>query len=193
MYQSTKPVVVDLSCRLNEAEVIKLKAENESLRRLLGANLPASWQFIPAKIISLKGTRLTLNAGAKDGVKTGMNVLFLGEDQKGILIGKISQADPYLAQVDLVSEARVRTGAGAVGKLTLQGQTLKLIEVEQKYRLNQGDLIISEGGNGWLPDLPVGRVGKIDNTATSIYQTAQVEPMADIKAVSQIFVVDLTL
>ena len=186
-------MVVDLSCRLNEAEVIKLKAENESLRRLLGANLPASWQFIPAKILSLKNDQLTINVGSKDGIGPGMNVLLLAEGNQGILIGRISQADPYLAQVDLVSEARVRTGAGAVGKLTLQGQTLKLIEVEQKYALNQGDLITTDGKDGWLPDLLVGRVGKIDNTATSIYQTAQVEPMADIKAVSQIFVVDLTL
>lgn len=182
-------MVVDLSCRLNEAEVIKLKAENESLRRLLGANLPASWQFIPAKILSLKNDQLTINVGSKDGIGPGMNVLLLAEGNQGILIGRIERAEPYLAKVSLISGAKVKTESGASGEIT----GLQLIKVEQKYRLNQGDLIISEGGNGWLPDLPVGRVGKIDNTATSIYQTAQVEPMADIKAVSQIFVVDLTL
>jgi len=186
-------VVVDLSCQLNEAEVIKLEAQNESLRRLLGAKLPAAWQFIPAKILNLKDGRLTLNSGSKDGVGPGMNVLLLAEGNQGILIGKIDRADPYLAQVDLISEIRVRTGAGAVGKIKRQNLSLELLEVEQKYSLRQGDLILSVGGNGWLPDLLIGRVGKIDNVPTAVYQSAQVEPIIDPEAMFQVFVVKLSL
>ena len=182
-------MVVDLSCRLNEAEVIKLKAENESLRRLLGANLPASWQFIPAKILSLKNDQLTINVGSKDGIGPGMNVLLLAEGNQGILIGRIERAEPYLAKVSLISGAKVKTESGASGEIT----GLQLIKVEQKYRLNQGDLIISEGGNGWLPDLLVGRVGKVDNVPTAVYQSAAVEPLVELENIAPVFVVKLPL
>lgn len=178
---------------LLQAEVEKLKAENQELRKLLGANRPAAWQFIPAKILSLKADRPTLSVGARDGLEPGMNVLVLGEEQSGILIGRISRVEPYLSDVDLVSDVRVRTGAGAVGKLILQGPTLKLIEVEQKYSLTQGDLVLTEGKDGWLPDLPVGRVGRIENIATAIYQSAAIEPLLDVKAISRVVVVRLPL
>lgn len=178
---------------LLQAEAEKLKAENQELRKLLGANLPAAWQFIPAKILSLKDGRLTLNVGSKDGIGPGMNVLLLAEGNQGILIGKIDRADPYLAQVDLVSEARAGTVTGAVGKIKRQNSSLELLEVEQKYSLSQGDLILSVGGNGWLPDLLIGRVGKIDNVPTAIYQSAQVEPIIDPEAMFQVFVVKLPL
>ena len=182
-----------MSCQLNEAEVIKLEAENESLRRLLGANLPAAWQLIPAKILSLKADRLTLSVGARDGLEPGMNVLVLGEANQGIVIGKIAGADQYLSKVDLISGARVKTSSGAVGKLILQGLTLKLIEVEQKHNLEPGELVLTEGKDGWLPDLLVGRVGRIENIATAIYQSAAIEPLVDVQAISRVVVVRLPL
>ena len=194
LYQSRRPQIVTVSdAPLIQAEAEKLKAENQELRKLLGANLPASWQFIPAKILSLKDGRLTLSAGSKDGAQAGMNVLVLAEAEShtGILIGKISRVDPYLAQVDLITDARVRTSAGATGKIKRQNLSLELLEVEQKHSLNQGDLIVSEGKDGWLPDLLVGRVGKIDNVPTAIYQSAQVESIIDLDTVSRVFVVKL--
>lgn len=155
--------------------------------------MPASWQFIPAKILSLKDEWLTLNVGSKDGISPGMNVLLLAEGNQGILIGRVGRVDPYLAQADLISNARVRTTAGATGKIKRQNSSLELLEVEQKYNLSQGDLIVSEGKDGWLPDLPVGRVGKIDTVPTAIYQSAQVEPIVELGSISQIFVVKLPL
>lgn len=178
---------------LLQAEVEKLKAENQELRKLLGAPFPASWQFIPAKILSLKDDRLTLNVGSKDGVETGMNVLVLGEANQGIVIGKIAGADQYLAKVNLISDARVKTPTGAVGKLILQGQTLKLIEVEQKHNLEPGELVLTEGKDGWLPDLLVGRVGKIEKIATAVYQSAAIEPLLDFQAISRVVIVRLPL
>ncbi len=194
IYQSARPQIVTVSdAPLLQAEVAKLKAENRELRKLLGAPMPASWQFIPAKILSLKDEWLTLNVGSKDGISPGMNVLLLAEGNQGILIGRVGRVDPYLAQADLISNARVRTTAGATGKIKRQNSSLELLEVEQKYNLSQGDLIVSEGKDGWLPDLPVGRVGKIDTVPTAIYQSAQVEPIVELGSISQIFVVKLPL
>ena len=187
--------MIDLSSALSQTAAFRLQQENESLRRLLGASLPAGWPLQPAKILSFKNNVLTLNVGLKDGVETGMNVLVVAgaDGHTGIIIGKINQAQVYLSQASLIDGAKVTTSDGATGKLARQNQSLQLIDVEQKYSLRPDDLIFTAGTDGWLPDLLVGRVGKIEMIPTAIYQTAIVVPAIDLSVISQVVVVKLAI
>lgn len=177
-----------------DAEMYQLKEENKYLRKLIGANLPAAWQFIPAQVLAKTANKLTLDVGQNEGVEPGMIVLALGEagSRSGILIGKITSVNAVESTVGFVDEARVKTTSGIAGKISRENQLLQLIEVRQSLTLNQGDLVLTEGGDGWLPGIVVGRIDKIDNVATSIYQTAAIVPVIDPALLTKVFIVKLS-
>lgn len=185
VFQAKHPVQINLADAekaVNDAEVIKLKGENEYLRKLLGAKLPANWQLQPAQVIKADKDGITVASGAKEGVKPGMIILALDK----IAVAKVTQVNPVQSEAEFITEARVKTESGALGKLKRQNQLLTISEVRQEYKLKPGELVMTAGKDGWPPDLPVGRIGQVEKIDTGVYQSAVVEPVISYPDLSEV-------
>jgi rod shape-determining protein MreC len=179
-----------------EAEIWRLKEENEQLRQLLGAPLPPDWQFIPANILQLGEDFLLVDMGEDGGVAKGDQVLVLTATEgvkNGVLLGRIEVVGPRQARVRLLNQAesrvKVQSSQGALGVVKGEDGQLRLTEVLQQDSLERGDLLLTKGGDGWKPGLAVGRVGAVEKVETAVYQQAEVEPVVAIEELTQVFVV----
>jgi len=167
-------------------------AENNHIKKLLGASLPARWQFLEAKVIGADG-KLHLDRGTKDGVTAGMNVVY-----EKILIGRVEIANSddavveLINQKDLIIPVKVNDAktTRARGLLTGQGDNRLLLDkVLQEERISKDDWVVTSGEEGWLPDLLIGRIDEIEEDKAALYQRATVLPLTDLKRLEMVFVV----
>lgn len=178
-----------------EAQVIKLTQENANLRELLGTKLPASWKFIPANILMINQANFIIDNGSKDGAVEGQPAIAIKKDEinNGILIGKVIKVSEWQAEVMTLNnesvKIKVKTGSGALGLVQSVAGKLTLTEVLQKDILNQNELLVSAGQDGWPPGLAVGRVGAMIKNDAAVYQEAEVNLLLEIKALSRVFVI----
>jgi rod shape-determining protein MreC len=126
---------------------------------------------------------LTINKGERHGIREGMPV----ETERG-LVGRIVRVAPYSAQVQLItdpgSSVNARLGASrATG--VVQGQlsnTLLMKWIEQDISISENELVMTSGLGGNLPpDLVIGRVVKIQKSASELFQTADVRPAVNLE------------
>jgi rod shape-determining protein MreC len=180
-----------------EAELVSKTNENERLRSLLETKLPPSWRFVPANILSLDGESMTIDIGQAMEIKKDMMVMALVKDKinGGVLVGRIDKVELMKSTVKLTTDQEVKvkakTETGVEGVVKATKNELKLMEVLQVNRLNPGELILTQGVDGWLPGLVIGRVGEVIKIDTEVYQSAIVEPIMELDSLRQIFVVSL--
>jgi len=178
-----------------EAEILKLKQENEKLRELLGTKLPADWQFVPAKILELKDKIMVIDAGKSLGVREGQAVIGINRAaiNNGVVIGRVRQIFEYQAEVELLGqtgvEVKVRTASGVLGTVKSAAGKIRLTEVLQKDRLMSDELIMTAGQDGWPVGLVIGRVGEITKDDAAVFKEAEVKTLIEAKELSQVFVV----
>lgn len=176
--------VQDLKVKVGE-----LKQENQSMRQLLEAPLPASWQFLPAKIIGYKQGELFLNRGKKDDIMEGQVIVF-GQ----AYVGQILRAEDRNAWARTLyhreAELSVRvSGTNIVGKLkNLNGQTI-VDEVERDKKLNVGSILVTRGEKKIPAGITVGEIKRIVDDPITPFQKAQVEPAVDPRELVDVFVI----
>lgn len=168
--------------------------QNEELRNLLKLKDSLNFPLIPASIVSKSFSKvqgnITLNAGAKMGIKPGMPVV---NDQG--LIGIIYNAsDDYsiartLRNFDLkltVKDERSRID----GIMKWNGENLVIIDVPKTYDVEKGDRIITSDLSSvvFMP-LPIGVVSGITNVETQIFNEVRVKPFVDFIRVENVFVI----
>ncbi len=167
--------------------------ENEAMKRLLGAPLPAQWKFLPAKVIGL-AEKMRLDKGRSDGVVEGMMVV-----SENILIGKVIAGEEKSALVQLLTDPVAKipvvvkkvgdVGVQARGLLISQGGKLVLDRVLQSEDIREGDLVLTAGEGGWRPDLLIGQLGEVFGREAAVYQQAQILPLLDYQQLRIVFVV----
>lgn len=178
---------------VDQNQLAVCRQENEQMRQLLGAPLPASWQFLPAKVIGF-GEVLKIDQGKKTGVEKGMTVV-----SENILVGRVTQAaDDYsLVATPLADETEIpvifrgRPDELVIGRgvLTNQAGTLVLEKVLQEKDLQSGYWLLTSGEGDWLPDLLIGRVDEILAKPADVYKKAKVKPMLNYHQLRTVFVV----
>ncbi len=168
--------------------------ENEHLRRLLSAPLSPQWQFVDAKVVG-RTEKMRLYRGKRDGIKEGMMVV-----SENILVGKVISVgevdclvqlptDPN-SKIPVVVKKPASSGIQARGLLIGQfGGKIILDRVLQDEDIQKGDLVITSGEEGWLPDLVIGQVGEVSPKTAAVYQQATVYPLVDYSLLRIVFVV----
>ncbi len=181
---------------IEKAELLRLKKENEELRKLLGALLPADWQFIPAKILQKLDEKLVIGAGRESGVEAGdliMGLVKIENTETGWLIGRIEKAGERQSQAQLLTDKnmviKARTEMGIEGIVEAEEGKLLMKNVLQEKKLDKGDLVLTKGGDGWLADLVVGKISKIVKVESAVYQQIEVKGLTKIENLEQIFVI----
>lgn len=166
----------------------ELKKENEDFRRLLQAPLPKRWAFLPAKALGKK-RHLIIDKGKTDGVKEGMTVVF-----ENYLVGRIVKTSALSSLVLLASDAEskisVKTEGGVRGLLEGRfGTRLFLTRVLQKDILGIGELVVTSGEEGYLPDLLIGKIKSKEEESHRPFQEAEVEPILEYDKLENVFIV----
>lgn len=171
-----------------------LKEENEKARYLLGASLPASWHFEPARVVSNFADRIYLTADFEP--KQGTPVI-TSQEKSGVLIGQVESVlgekiEVVLSTSDLFKTTVLvrdkETGARrAAGILVGRAGRLRLEQVLTSETVKEGDMVVTSGAN-LPPELLVGYVTKVLETKGA-FREAEVEYPLDLTRLDYVFLV----
>ena len=134
---------------------------------------------------------IQLLASSKGLIKENMNVV--GSD--GVLVGRVGKVSGKMSQVILLSDplsrisVRTEKASGIViGRLN---SNLLFDLIPKDQQIKPGDLVVSSGLDGvYAPGLPIGRIKKVININSSIYQQAVVEPLVEYGQLNEVLVIE---
>lgn len=186
--------------RQQQVELDELRRENEDQRKYLGIkeeNL--DYEFAPAKIIAQDPSdpayNFSISKGSLDGIHRDDPVI----TPEG-LVGVVYEVYPNWAKVRTILDPNVAVSAmvSRTADTCITGGTLPLAR-EGLTRLNMlpretgatvGDYIVTAGKGGiYPPGLRIGKITEIKPDSDGLTVYATVEPFADIRNVSSVFVI----
>ncbi len=194
-YRSGLARLAEMEQRLAEnavvqVEVDELREENKMLRRMLEIGNVAEWEMYPVKVVGQSSQLLVVVGGRNLGLSEGMSVVD-GE----VLVGVVSKVSEAVSWVRLLGDQQVQVAALVVGKST-RGVVvndgvgdLVLDQVLQGDRLAMGDVVISAGTDGLMPNLIIGTVGEIEGEASSVYKRAKLRRLSGAEGYDVVMVI----
>ena len=180
----------------NNSRLKELKHENDVLRTQLKFSQESpEYNLTVSKVIGRDPSNLlqfiTINKGAKDGIKKGMPVI-----SEGFLVGKISSVSKRSSKVflitnpssvvnALVQESRA-TGIIRVGL----GYNLILESISQDAKVELGNAVVTSGiGETFPKGLIIGKINNVDERQSEVFKKAEIEPLIDITSLEVVFVI----
>lgn len=183
--------------RLREelASTSETRAENERLRRMLGYTQANPGVKVPARVIAINpvSTHLSLriDRGERDGLKRGMPVV-TPDGVVGYVLRTTGSASDVLLLTDPQARLGVRvqrTRARATAAGAGPGEPLRLENALRTEPLEEGDLLVTSGGDGVFPSgLVVGRVSAVERRTNGSFLEANVLLSVDMTKVEEVFV-----
>jgi rod shape-determining protein MreC len=180
--------------------------ENVELRQALryksGRSFPRDYDGIAAAVtyhrLNEFQEKIVVAAGRADGVRVNDPVV----DSAGHLVGNVSKTSPRSAQVTLLTDGEFSVSAydaqsetyGLLSHGQGAGESLILDLVSKDKLVQKNDLIFTAGQrSGQLPSLypkniEVGIVNRVGRSDIDIYQSIQVEPLADFASLSAVLI-----
>jgi len=173
-----------------QTELEAFRKENQDMRKLLGAPLAPDWQFIPAKVLSVKNGIMTINQGSDLGIKENRIVVY-----ENVLVGQVFQVNPQSSKIRLINNKDVQIKAKII-KSNIKGvvkqinNVLLLDEVLQEANLEKEQIIITSGEEGiFPPNLLIGKIDTIEKNETAVYQKATLRPFLNYSSLITVFVI----
>ena len=183
-------------------QLATMLSENANLRRELAQTQsllsqekhldPNTYNFLPARPIGIQ-RYLRIDKGAKDKINLGEAVIFNDN-----YLGKIIAVSEKSSNIQLLSDPDSKVAAFSQGlegkaKGVLRGEfgsEMILDKILHEEGIKVGDLIYSEGTEGFLPrGLILGRVVEILERENEVFKQAKVEPNFDIRDLELVFVI----
>jgi rod shape-determining protein MreC len=173
----------------------ELEKDNQALHDQFATTSPEPQKLLPADVIGIQGSSLFIDKGSSDNLKNGGVVVF-----ENNVIGKITRVTPHISQVTLLSDSSTsftaqtaKTAANGIVS-AIDGGTIIFGNVILSDKLEKNDLVVTKGdedlqGNGYPPQLIVGKIISVDKQASSLFQTAQIESLVDLSQVRIVFVI----
>lgn len=182
-------------------------AEVARLRALLGItdDVPGGYQPVVASIVGRSPTnwysRARIGAGTNDGVVVNSPVVAAAAPGSA-LVGVVTSASIGSSVVTFITDSSIRVGAtvdgsgGALGVLRPSvGGQLMMDGVPREFRVRDGAVVRTAGfvADMRLPSvfprgIPVGKVAGAGSQAVDTFQTIQVTPFVDVRALSSVAV-----
>jgi rod shape-determining protein MreC len=180
--------------------------ENAQLRKAVefraGRTFPSGYEEIGATVTSYDPNAfqetLVVSAGRDDGVRKDDPVV----SSEGYLVGHVSKTSPNTSRVMLLTDGDFSVSAfdvqtetyGLVSHGQGAGENLILDLVPKDKLVRRNDLIVTAGRQvGELPSLyprniAIGTVEQVGRTDVDIFQSVQVQPLADFSSLSFVLV-----
>jgi len=148
------------------------------------------YEYISAKIIGRNPDSLLktiiINKGNKNEISVNQPVI----TGKGILIGKVIEANDYISKVLLLSDSQSLV-SGTINNTTRglitgeHGISLKMTLIPQDQNINKDDVVVTSGlENKIPPDLIIGNVEKITQIEGELFKTATIKPLVSYDNIS---------
>lgn len=172
-----------------------LRAENEQLRRLLGARervaVPSLLTDVLYETRDRFSRRLVIDRGAAQGLKLGQPVI----DAAGA-VGQVTRVFPATAEVTLLTDREqtipvqiVRNGLRGVAYGGIEPGTLELRFIASNADIHQGDLAVTSGLDGIYPaGLPVASVARVERDVRDQFARIVLVPAAGVHSHTQLLV-----
>ncbi|OGE77584.1 hypothetical protein A3J19_05095 [Candidatus Daviesbacteria bacterium RIFCSPLOWO2_02_FULL_41_8] len=183
-------------------QVGKLLSENAALRKNLAETEtlvsqekhldPSTYNLLPARPVGL-GRYLKIDKGTISGIKIGQAVVF--EDN---FVGKIIAVTPASSNIQLLTDPDSKIAAfsqnkDGKGKGVLIGQfgtDILMDKILHEEKIAEGDLVYSEGLEGFLPrGLVLGKVSQVIEQTNEVFKQAKVQLIFDIRDMELVFVI----
>jgi rod shape-determining protein MreC len=186
----------------NQTAAQDLRELQRALKYKSGPMFPSGYDLMGAQVLSHKPNefqqKLMVSVGRDDGIRRYDPVV----DSDGYLVGHISKTSPGTSQVTLLTDGDfavsgydVRTQThGLVKHGQGAGEALILDLVPKDELVRRNDLIVTAGRrSGELSSLyprniAVGIVTSVNQSDVDIFQTVQVEPLAEFSSLSSVWV-----
>ena len=178
-----------------------LKVKPDSVAFTLDSALAATYQFKGARVIgsSLRFSQnfLTLNKGAKDGVKPGMGVF----NPDGV-VGRVkSVSENYsvafsLLNTGLMISSKIKS-SDVFGSIQWDGDNsseARLLFVPRHVKAQEGDTVITSGFNAVFPEgILIGVISKVaPDTKDPNYLDLRIKLSTDFSKVNYVYLVENT-
>jgi rod shape-determining protein MreC len=198
-------VNVERENRMLKQKIAELQEENhrikemklaiDRLKQLLKFREKNSSSMIGAEVIGQDPSSwfksVTVDKGARDGVKIGMAVI----SPAGV-IGQILKTSPHYATVLLITDYN-----SAIDSIVQRSRAKAIVEgrgenrCQLKYLLRTeevavGDAVVTSGLAGNFPKgLMVGEIKKVDKKGHGVFQYAELAPSVDLAKLEEVFVI----
>lgn len=177
--------------------------ENNALRNQFAASEETSQSLLPAKIIGSPGfipgvtlpEYFIINKGKKAGVKIGDPVVV-----ENYLVGKITSTFPDFSKIELVTNknssftAKIVSESEIAGVIKGEGNgEMELGNVILSNDLKKDSVVLTKGdkddhGNGYPPDLNIGKIISVDKKQSDLFQKASIKSPIDFKNLEIVFI-----
>ncbi|MDP2736272.1 MAG: rod shape-determining protein MreC [bacterium] len=181
-----------------------LEEENSELRKHLNFLNKDNQRYLMSNIISrgeLTGSSgegnqsVVIDKGSADGLFAGLAVVssrVYGTSSQGVIIGKIVNVKEQIAEVYLVTNKNSKLAASIFGENKTSGiasgelgLTIKMDFIPQTENIKAGDIVATSGLEQSIPrGLIIGRVTEVSKENNEVWQTAIIEPLVDLEALS---------
>ncbi|MBI2599508.1 rod shape-determining protein MreC [Candidatus Daviesbacteria bacterium] len=152
----------------------------------------ANYNLLPARPVGIN-RYLKIDQGSTAGVKVGQAVVYNDN-----FIGKIVQVGERSANIQLLTDPDSKVAAfsqslsgKAKGVLLGQfGADILLDKILHEEKIEEGDLVYSEGTEGFLPrGLILGRVVKVLEQRSQVFKQAKIAANFDIRDLELVYVI----
>lgn len=180
----------------------ELRRENELLTGLLQLRNGFEYETVAAAVIARESSevqrRVVLDRGTSEGIEIGDVVIASG----GALVGRVVDAGPTSATVQLISDSASTVigqllGSAATGEITGQLPASLLMEnIDSAVVVGLGEEVVTAGielaggiRSPYPKGLVIGRVIDVRRDANEIVQTAFLEPAAALDRLEYVLVI----
>lgn len=182
----------------------EIRKENERLKEQLDFATEIKYRNIPAQIIGRNPDNqysgITLNKGARNGIKKGMPVIAVQAGNVGVVgriitvgVGTSMMMPVYDVRCNISSRIQNTRDLGIVsGNGSSDGAlSLKYIRKRVMDDFNYGDIVVTSGENGnYMRDIPVGRISKITVLDYDSSLNIELDPIIDFNRLENVLVID---
>ncbi len=181
---------------VDRKELEDLKIQNAQLREELGFVRRTAAPFVAADILakSVQNTssRFVVNVGSKQGIRVGDPVV----SGEGLLVGKVAEVMPGASTVASLTDPSHVTAVSLVNEHAtigiargIQGDLLSISFIPLEEIVSVNDLIVTSGLESGVPSgLIVGVINAVTQDPTSLFQSAVVEPLSDMRRLSSVLI-----
>jgi len=180
------------------SELEKYRQPVDSLFIPLDSTLRDAFQFKGAKVINnsinLAQNFITINKGAKHGIKEGMGVF----NEEGV-VGRVKGVTQNFASVisllhtELLVSSKIES-SDVFGSTKWDGKDpkrAKLLYVPRHVDLKVGDKVVTSGYNQIFPEgIPIGRIIEISTGTETNYLDVTMELVTDFTRISYVYLVE---
>jgi len=174
------------------AQLEACQEEIKASRRLLGAPLPAEWQFLPVKIIKVEDSYF-INQGRQAGVELGWPLVW-----ENVYLGQVVEVQEQISRVELVGQEGSKISIKIKANEVVQAQGILYglgrinAEVRQilvQERVARDDLVVTAGDTHVPPDLALAKVEEVLKEKNEVYQKAKVRLLIAPEQLETVFLV----